>query len=406
MKHLKHCLFIFSLICFTADSAAAENYVFAPFVSRLKAVEDNSSIRLTWKDSGNAEGSYIIYRHTEKISRNSFADAFQVAEVKKGVQKYTDAAMAGTDYYYSVLLKNKEGNIFDIFIPYRNVTSNPVSISSIKKIDDNITYITYLNVMEKEDSLYLTFKSSNHERNIAVLRSREPVLTTDDLKKADLLSVVPSDGENYTDFPIAGIPYYYTVVDAELLKSYNMEIIPFENTTITPSEIKITDQAITSLKKSINERQKPLTAVYIDRNIETGRKLLSAYNKFFPEKGLGGKTVSIIKEMTESRISTILMAPELIDSGDFYSQRENIRLSVILDRYFFKKDWKNLEEKLVDFKRSLKTSSLKNRTSFYLGQSYYFQGKKEKAFMEFLSASESYYPESRKWMNNILLSEY
>ena len=406
MKLFKYHLPVVILLFFTSFHAAAENYVFAPFVSRLKAIEDNSAIKLTWKDSRDVDGSYIIYRHTEKINRNNFTDAFQVAEIQKGTEKYTDAAMAGTDYYYSVLLKNKEGNVFDIFIPYRNVTSNPVSISSIKKIDDNLTYITYLTVKEQNDSLYLTFKSSNHERNVAVLRSQEPVFTTDDLKKADLLSVIPSAGESYTDYPIAGIPYYYTVIDAELLKSYNMEIIPFENTTISASEVKISDKVITAYKKSINSRPEPLPAVYIDRNIETGRKLSSAYSKFFPEKQLSRKTVILIKKMTENSNNKSGMEPELINSGNFYSQKENIRLSVILDRYFFTEDWKNLEEKLIDFKRSTRKSSLGNRASFYLGQSYYFQDKKEKAFMEFLASSESYYPESKKWIDSILLSNF
>ena len=406
MKHFKRYLLIILLLSGTAYSALSENYVFAPFVSRLKAVEDNSSIKLSWKDSGDVDGNYIIYRHTEKINRNNFTDAFQVAEIEKGIEKYTDAAMAGTDYYYCVLIKNIEGNLFDIFIPYRNVTSNPVSISAIDKIDDNLTYITYLSVQENKDSLYLTFKSSNHDRNAAVLRSREPVFTIEELKKADLLSVIPSSAESYTDYPIAGIPYYYTVIDAELLKSYNMEIIPFENTTVSASEIKITDNVITSYKKSINIRPEPLPAVYIDKNIETGEKLFSAYSSFFPEKQLNRKTEILIKKMTETDINESLLEPELLNISDFYSQKENIRLSVILDRYFLKKDWKNLEKKLIDFKRSNRKSSLGDRASFYLGQSYYFQGKKEKAFIEFLVSSDSYYQESKKWMNNILLSHF
>ncbi len=179
------------------------------FVSRLKAVEDNSSIQLSWKDSGDAEGTYVIYRHTEKISRDNFLDAFKVAEVKKGTQEYIDTAMAGTDFYYTVLLKKSSGKIYDIFIPYRNVTSNPVSISVIRKIDDNITHITYLRVIEKTDSLYLTFRSSNPERNIAVLRSTLPVFTTDDLKRADLLSVISSGKDNYTDFQLQGYLLLY-----------------------------------------------------------------------------------------------------------------------------------------------------------------------------------------------------
>ena len=396
---------LFILFILTSTFLSAENYVFAPFVSRLKAVEDNSSIHLSWKDSGDSEGTYIIYRHTEKISRDNFSDAFKVAEIQKGIQKYIDTAMAGTDFYYSVLLKKSSGKIYDIFIPYRNVTSNPVSISEIKKIDDNITHITYLRVTEKTDSLYLTFRSSNPERNIAVLRSREPVFSADDLKKADLLSVISSGKDNYTDFPIAGISYYYTAVDAELLKSYNIDIIPFENTTISPAEIKITDQVISAYKKSINIRPEPLPAVFIDRNIRTGDKIQSAYSRLYPEKKLSQKTAAVIKKMTEKEAKNNEMTAELLNREDFYTQKENISLSVLINKYFFKNEWKDLELKLIDFKRNNNQQSLLRKASFYLGQCYYFQGEKEKAFLEFLSASESFYPESRKWMDSILLSK-
>ena len=380
----------------------ADNYVFAPFISRLKAVEDNSAIKLTWKDSGDAKGTYLIYRHTEKISRNNFSDAFLVSEVNTGVENYTDTAMAGTDFYYSVILKTAENKQYDIFIPYRNVTSYPVSISEIRKIDDNLTYITYLRVTEKEDSLYLTFRSSNPDRNAAVLRSHTPIFTTDDLKKSDLLSVISSGRESYSDFPVAGIPCYYTVVDAELLKSYNMDIIPFENTTLTPSEIKITDKVITVFKKSIPLRPEPLPAVNLDINIETGRKISSAYEKFFPEIKLGKNTENLVRNILENEPKPEKPEPVIINSEDFYSQRENIQLTVILSRYFFKEDWKNLELKLKDFIRNNRQNSLNKRASFYLGQCYFYQGNYNKSFMEFLTSSDSYYPESRKWMDNIL----
>ncbi len=403
MKGFRNCLLFSIMLVLSTSYVQAENYVFAPFVSRLKAVEENSSIKLTWKDSGDVDGTYLIYRHTEKIGRNNFPDAFQVAEVGKGVQNYTDTAMAGTDFYYSVLLKNREGKIYDIFIPYRNVTSNPVSLSSIRKIDDNLTYITYLRVSEKKDSLFLTFRSSNPDRNIAVLRSTEAVFTSDDLKNADLLSVIPSERDSYTDYPIAGIPYYYTVVDAELLKSYRIDIIPFENTTITPSEIRITDQVISSYRKTLKIRPEPLPAVHINRNIETGEKLLSAYSEFFPEKKISTETEAVVISLMKENTEENKPEPELLNSSDFFGQKENIQLSVLLNRYFFKREWEILEEKLRDFIRHNESVSLNRKASFYLGQCYYFTGKHEKAFMEFLLSSENFYPESKKWMDTILL---
>ena len=108
---------------------------------------------------------------------------------------------------------------------------------------------------------------------------------------------------------------------------------------------------------------------------------------------------------TADKIRNNKMQPELLNREDFYSQKENISISVLLNKYFFKKEWKNLQIKLIDFKRNNNQKSLLRKASFYLGQCYYFQGEKQKAFLEFLTASDSFYPESRKWMDNILLSE-
>ena len=405
MKYFKLFYVIIFSFFLTNNIYSAENYVFAPFVSRLKAVEENSLIKLTWKDTGDIKGTCLIYRHTEKISRNNFNDACLLAEISKGIEQYTDTAMSGTDFYYSVLVKNTEDKIFDIFIPYRNVTFRPVSISKIKKIQDNITKISYLRVSEKKDSLYLTFRTSNPDRNTAVLRSHSPVFTVDDVKNADLLAVISSGKESYTDFPIAGIPCYYTVVDAELLKSFNIDIVPFENTTISPSEIKITEKTIQDYIKTISLRPEPLPSVLLDRNLETGNRISSSSREFFPFRKTSAETDMIIKSITEKEIKEKEMEQELLNKEDFYNYKEDLQLSVLINRYFFIKDWENLEIKLRDYIRSSRSKSLVKRASFYLGQAYYFTGNYEKAFMEFLTSSESYYPESKKWMDNILLSK-
>lgn len=404
MKNISLISALLLALLITHSAYSSDNYVFAPFVSRLKAVEDDSSIKLKWKDSRDIKGSCLIYRHTEVISRNNFSDAFLVAEVPIKTESYTDTAMADTDFYYSVLVKNEEGNIYDIFIPYRNVTSIPVSISDIKKIDDNLTYITYLRVSEKIDSLYLTFRSSNPERNAAVLRSEEPIFTVEDIKTARLLSIIPSLKESYSDFPIAGVPYYYCVVDAQLLKSYNITIIPFENSTISPSEIKISENSIAVLEKTVYLRPEPLPAIFLDRDIETGKKLASGYNNYFPEKDIRKKTQKIITSLIEesSLNKSSISEGEILNPDDYYNQKENIQLSVLIERYFFQKDWYEFKDRLKDFIRTSERKSLKDRGSFYLGQCYYFTGDYNRAYLEFLESSESFYPESKKWMNTIL----
>ncbi len=407
MKHSKNIFLILFLISLLPCKLfSQDNYVFAPFVSRLKAVENDSSIKLSWKDSRDIDGSYLIYRNTEKITRNNFSDSFLVAEVPSGVGRYTDTAMENTDFFYTVLVKSREGKIYDIFIPFRNVTSRPVTVKNINRISDNRAIVTYLRVTEKKDSLYITFNSSNPERNVAILRNISPIFSVEDSKESTLLSIIPSSKESYSDFPIPGVPYYYCVVDAELLKSFNFEIVPFENSTISPSEIRLSEETIISYQNAVQSRPVPLPALILDKNIVTGKSLSANYEYVFPEKELSGKIKTAVKTIISKIDTTDEMVPEILNSEDFYNNRENIQLSMLIDKYFMKNDWESLEIKLYDFIRTNNKKSLKNKARFYLGQSYYFRNEYNKAYLEFLTSSESFYPESHKWMEHILIQKY
>ncbi len=386
-----------------------ENFVFAPFISRLKAVESNSLINITWKDSRDIDGTYLIYRHTEEINRNNFADAFLVDEIPQGAENYSDSTINNTDFYYAVIAKNKEGNIFDIFLPYRNITLKPVSIKSIDKIGENTASVRYLTAAAAKDSIFLDFNADSPERYLAVLRHIEPIFGREDILSSTILNIIPSYRKSYTDYPIPGVPYYYCVIDAELLKNLNAELIPFENTTLSAAEIALTPGQEKQSNLSAL-RAEPLPGFKINNYLETGSRIKTAgpeYNISFKKISDSTKNkidllISGYNINTEELIPVTLEMPEkTVKNG---KTAEEIRLSVIIEKYFLKRNWQESVKNLLDLSRTSERKSLKNRVSFYLGQSYYFLDRPEYAFFEFLKSSESFYPESRVWLDKILLS--
>jgi len=403
-------LFLLLMVLLIQSGAyCEESFVFAPFISRLKAVESNSRINITWKDSRDIDGTYLIYRHTEEINRNNFTDSFLVDEIPAGIEHYSDSAVNNTDFYYAVIAKNKEGNIFDIFLPYRNITLKPVAIKSIEKIGVNAASVRYLTAAAAKDSIFLDFNADTTERYLAVLRHVEPIFGREDILSSTLLNIIPSYRKSYTDYPIPGVPYYYCVIDAELLKNLSGELIPFENTTLSAAEIPLTPgQEMQSNLSAL--RAEPLPGFKINNYLETGSRIKTAgpeYNISFQKISDSTKNkidllISGYNINTEELIPVTLEMPEKTVKNA--KTGEEIRLSVIIEKYFLKNNWRESVTNLLDLSRTTERKSLKNRISFYLGQSYYFLGRPEYAFFEFLKSSESFYPESRFWMDKILLS--
>lgn len=391
------------LILFSNPLFSEDNFVFAPFVSRLKVYEENSSVKISWKDSRDIKGTYLIYRHTEQIDRSNFSDALVVEEIDAGTETYTDRVSSNTDFYYAVVAKNNGGEIFNIFLPYRNITLLPVSVKTIEKTGDNAAIVRYLNVSGKNDSLILSFNSSDQDRHLAVLRNIEPIFTSSDIAASTILNVIPSYRRSYTDFPIPGVPYFYAVVDSELVKTQNAELIPFENTTINSSEIPIgRDLTVAELYPG---RRKPLPGYRLYNYLESGERIqntLPEYNR--AKEKLTINSDSIVSSL-KNRYSPAEKTPEpgILDTDKNSNENSGeTRLEIIIEKYFMAQDWENGEKALEDLLRSTEKKSLKNRLNYYLGQVFYFRNKPEKAFICFLAASENYYPEAKKWMDIIL----
>jgi hypothetical protein len=282
----------------------------------------------------------------------------------------------------------------------------PVSVKTIEKTGDNAAIVRYLNVSAKNDSLILSFNSSVQDRHLAVLRNIEPIFTNNDIATSTILNLIPSYRKSYTDFPIPGVPYFYAVVDSELVKTMNAELVPFENATINSSEIPITSRDMT-VAELYPGRRKPLPGYRLYNYLETGEKIQNTLTEYSRKKEKLTEKSDTIVSYLKSRYIPVEKTPEPdildVDKNSNENSGET-RLKIIIEKYFMAQDWENVEKTLEDLLRSTEKKSLKNRLNYYLGQAYFFRNKPEKAFICFLTASESYYPEAKKWMDNIILS--
>ncbi len=401
MKYLKFIILSLFFI-FPSLNLFCENFSgFVPFISKISISEDNLAVKIEWKDIKSLSASYLIYRHTEEINRNNFSDAYIVEEVKAGKEFYYDLVTDNGDFYYAVVAKSKEGNIFNIFLPNINTTIKPIAIKNVKKQDNKPVIIKNIKAAVREDSIALDFDPSRNDRKIAVIRSINPIFSQKDIGESIIVNIISSGRKNYIDYTFPGIPYYYCIIDANLLSNPNDEITASINSTIEAVKIPL-KKDIKNYKVTAAARSKPVPNYRVSIFFETGTSEV-----------ISNSILKKISLETENIISNLLikyntnynskMMPELLkDFFNYIKDSSDNALAEIIKNYFIKGSWEKAEKNLVNLKQSSEKNSFKNKCSFYLGQVYYFNGNMEKAYMEFLLSSENYYPESKRWMENIL----
>ncbi len=390
---------IFSLPIY---AQTAKTDVFAPFVSRLKAKADKSKIILTWEDSKDIKGVNIIYRYTKEITTDNIEKAEKIAEVPQGIERYRDIPPTTKKYFYAVLIKDEKGKVYKLLIPYRNKTLIGVAVQTLATEEQLATKITDIKAITIDDSVRITFSSSNKKRDVLLFRSTFPLKTLEGLLKASSPILIEGGNTEYTDYPIPGIKYYYAIVDAELFKVGKIKLIPGENTTSDYVTIPLTQNNMGIVKKAYT-RPSPLPYLLISQDIETGEELVGTSPFQLPKK----KEVS---KATNKAINQILekihlpqpkpMEVEILpeerkpDAG-----REDYTLYKIVNDKLVKGDFREAEKLLYDFLSIYHSKDTELRARFYLAQSYYFQKNYKRAFIEFLMARDKNYTKIGKWLD-------
>ncbi|MDC7227477.1 MAG: hypothetical protein PQJ61_12000 [Spirochaetales bacterium] len=405
---MKRTLFftIFILLLIASSPVYSQvDSIFAPFVSRLKVESESSSVKISWKDTADIEGNCILYRHTSEINENNIEEAVKIARVPKGVEYYEDfPPYTQTDYFYAVLVEDSDSLLHEVFIPLRNVSISAASITEKTK-DDSPALITALKAWAGNDAVQLSFKCSKPTAELFIYRNTRPIEGENDILTANLIATLSGAASSYTDYPVPGISYYYGIIDSNLIKTGNYSFKAGENITVLPVELEITSSERVGLPDIPSSRPKPLPYLSISRGYQTGRQLSASVIDSIPDKkNISDHTDSIVEKLLvnidispEDKLEpTILKNDRNPESGS-----EQAMLRDILETDFMTGNFNSAMVKLLEYQKIKRSRTIEASVYFYLGQIYYFTGDYKKAFTSFLFAEETYYIESRPWINSL-----
>jgi hypothetical protein len=113
---------VFLLVFITMGNIAAQTRVplFSPLISKLKAETRDKLIRLSWEDSGDAQGPVYVFRSSKPFTESVPPDITPI-EIAYGTQSYTDEVKSAGTFYYFIAASDFMGQRHDLVVPEVNV---------------------------------------------------------------------------------------------------------------------------------------------------------------------------------------------------------------------------------------------------------------------------------------------
>ncbi len=394
-------LFFVGLTLFAQNEAVSASYV-----SRIRTDVEGSYIKLLWKDVSTPGVKYVVYRYTHELTSSNLNDAEKLAVVPAGQESYLDQPSDKRDYFYAVLVQDASGKINDIFVPFRNVTTEPASVKTLVGEQPAYADVTSLQAHLSGRSIELSFKSSAPNRELVVYRGTSPIENETDLLSALSVGVLPSSRTSFEDTPVPGISYYYAIIDSSMLADGKVTLAPGENTTTAGIEVPIKTNASGQIEYA-PKRPRPLPFLTLGSNLETGTRLAGSTPSAMPEETpLSRPTTAAVDSLLGSLPpqKPVEMKPSVLDSekGAVAGGGEEYTLKSIVDGPFSASDWKKAISALSGYLNIRHSQPVENRARYYLGQAYYFAGDYRQSFLEFLFVENALYPEVQPWMDALL----
>jgi hypothetical protein len=394
------------LFLVTAGMSAQDqaNGVFAPFVSRIAAGVADGKVTLTWENSEDVNGYKQIYRAETEITENNLKNASLIARVGPEAASYVDTPPANRDYYYAVLLEDRNGDPYRVFIPYRNKTVAAVRLSeTAAQATSAAAAVSGITASVTGDTVTVRFIPSNRTRELILYRSTAPLRSYADLAKAGYSILLGAGTDAVKDVPLPGVDYYYAVVDAALVNSGKVEFVPGQNSTPAPVQIPLGE--LPAAAQTPPERVYPLPAPHVLYSIETGEELLPPLPFLLPQEM---KLADAVRERVDNLIARIAQPPtpmafELLPVDEASNlEGEDLLLQTIAKAAVAAPDAKETADKFSEFLQTSHGDKAEARARFYLGQSYFLHGQTREALLQFVFAQSQYYVETQKWINACL----
>ncbi len=375
-----------------------------PVVSGLEAVAANGSVNLSWIPAPDITGESLIFRANRPITASNYTSAEKRGTVPYSVTKFTDVLETGDDYYYAVLSRNADGTLYEFFLPVSN--SMLVGVSGGQKFKpEQEAVFSLFDIMTRNDAVIITWKSTVEERNLVLYRATAPFTGLTSLVQAIVVTTFKDTGTPFVDYPVPGVPYYYAVVDEDLLRSGTVSFAAGNNTNRIPVEIP---SGFARIQRTGIPNLRPMPLPYLNPS-------RTAANPAWKFSAATEKMIQSLAATTTASTTTAMRSDTLRTPFIFRSDLESVAggeeytLKKILETSFSSRAWESAITELNAFLSIRRTEETTARTHFYLGEAYYFTGDYHKALPEFLLAQDLYYNQSREWihysMNRIVASK-
>jgi hypothetical protein len=394
---------LFSLLVVAQAAFAQSPESGSPYVSRLRTDIEGSAIKLLWQDSNIAGAKYVIYRNTAELTTANLKDAEKLAVVPAGQQSYVDRPTDKKSYFYAVLVENPSGKVSDIFIPFRNVTTEAVSVQTLTGQAPAYADVTGITDALNGRQITLSFKSGAQDRELVVYRSTSPIKSEAELLGAVSVGVIPSSQQSFDDTPVPGIPYYYAIIDSAMLADGKVTLAVGQNTTAAGLEVPIQTDSLGQVEYA-PKRPRPLPFLTLNSNLQTGAALPGSSPAVVANATpLTSPTTSAVDSLLGSLPpkSAAQKLPVILDpeKGVIAGGGEEYILKSIVDGPFAAKDWRKSMSDLNNFLNIRHSQAVESRARFYLGEAYYFSGDYRNSFLQFLFVENALYTETQPWMD-------
>jgi hypothetical protein len=425
----------------TSGLASAPESVFAPFPSKLRAAVRGNEIVLTWIDSTDVRGSYIVYRSTKPINAENLESAVKLAVVDPGIQTYIDRPGDTTPYYYLVLALAEDGSPYPVFIPAKNATAvaigieqsalaaappappaapvatapvavpatskeqktQPIQVKESAPARPTEPFADKLSASVKGEALILSYTAPAGAR-LVLYRGTSPIRGASDLLNATLVSAFANKDGSFADYPVPGVQYYYALLGEEDIKAGVVALFPGRNTLEEPVGLKAFGTYSGFTEVSPSSRTPPLPYLIPDSPAAIRGQTLPR-DEAPSERSIAPDTKKAIDILLANASAAQTTLPELSFHPEELSTPsggEDYTLAVIMKETLASQDWQGAVDQLrkyLSLNRGVKAAA---RAHFYLGQALTYTGTYRDAFFEFLLARELYPSDTKHWIEYVL----
>ncbi len=389
--------------------AEEELTVFAPFVSRLRVGVRDPQVRITWRDSEELEGGvYRVLRSNSEIVAANVAEAQVVARIQPGIETWLDTPPEPGVYHYAVLAESSDGTVHSILVPFRNKTIEPVRVTRFETEEERAAIIQNLRATVQDNGISLRFAASRGGRTIAVYRSTAPIRTADDIATATFIHEFDSSAGHFVDYPVPGIDYYYSVLDARLIERGTVEIDPGNNSTDESVRIALRhrDDRSVTLSPTSQRRRAPLPIIQPSAMTAAIRPS----TEIIPFQGVAQPVSPVTEQAIRNLMQQSYEIASFRPTATILPEERTVRgvgaartLAQIIDDTFLSRQFQEAESLLGNLLELPLSPDFARRVRFYRGQALYFSGYSERAFLELLLASQgNLYEHTRPWIDGIL----